>query len=328
MGTLQAKSGCCGAGVRRFGGRRRQCCRCHQTWSIRRKKRGPKARRRSKSLPRLVLLRKMPTGLLAQRYHRSTSNLQWRLRESLKPILAKQSAWLIPEGNLVLVIDGVWSIFHGRCWVLYNMALKPVASNVAWFVDPVLRPGRERVSHWEEALCTIPPETLQRIKAVVSDGLPGVEFLAQRHGWILQLCHRHLSAALTGRLGRRQRQRSIQQPGRGIKAAVHEILATMDDDRAMALCQEVLQLSQHPNCTVGLRRTARFCVLHQHAYRAYLLHPELRLPATTCALESMNRLLRQAISTANTPTSLLRRATAFLRLRKNITCNACRHQQK
>lgn len=279
-------------------------------------------------LPKLVLLRKMPTNLLAQRCHRSTSNLQWRLRQALDPILAKPPALAFPDGALVLVIDGVWSVFHGRCWVLYNMALKPVSSNRAWFLDPIVRPGRESVNNWEAALNTIPLEFAGRIKALVSDGVAGIALLAQRHGWPLQLCHRHLLAALSERLGRWQRQRATQQPGRGLRMAIFETLLTADEGRATTLCQQVLQLSQHPNCTVSLRRTARFFVRHQQAYRAYLLHPELRLPSTTGALESMNRLLRQAIGTANNPEALLRRATAFLRLRKIITCNACPHQQK
>jgi len=152
--------------------------------------------------------------------------------------------------------------------------------------------------------------------------------VAQRHGWLLQLCHRHLLASLEIRLGRRRRQRAVQQPGRGIRWAILKTLTTVDNEQAAELCQEVLHLSQHPNCTARLRRTARFFVRHQLAYRAYLLRPELQLPATTCALESMNRLLRQAISTANNPDSLLLRATTFLRLRQTIICNACRHQQK
>lgn len=190
-----------------------------------------------------MLLRKVPTSLLAQRCHRSTANLQWRLRQAFGPILAKPPALVIPDSDLVLVIDGVWSVFHGRCWVLYNMALKSVTLSEARFLDPIIRPGHESVSNWEEALRTIPPEVSGRVKALVSDGLPGIALLAQRHGWFLQLCHRHLLAALMGRLGRRQRQRAIQQPGRGIRGAILETLVTVDDGRAAALCQEVLLLS-------------------------------------------------------------------------------------
>jgi hypothetical protein len=275
----------------------------------------------------LVLLQKVPTSLLAQRHHRSTSNLQWRLREALASLLAKPPAPAIPDGDLVLVVDGIWSVFRGRHWVLYNMALKPVASDVAWFLDPLLRPDRESTIKWDEALRTIPPELFGRVRALVSDGITGISLLAQRHGWLLQLCHRHLLAVLEIKLGRRRWQRAVQQPGRGIRGAIREALVTADDVRAAELCQEVLRLSQHPNCTAGLRSTARSFVQHQLAYRAYLLRPELRLPATTCALESMNRLLRQAISTANSPDALLHRATAFLRLRKTIVCRARTHQQ-
>lgn len=242
--------------------------------------------------------------------------------------MAEPPVLALPAGGLALLIDGLWSVLRGRCWVLYTMAVKPVSSNSAWFLVPHLRAGRESVHGWDEALSMIPQGITGRIRALVSDGIPGIDILAQNHGWLLQLCHRHLLSSLENRLGHRRRQRAMQQPGRGIRAAVLEILQTGDDERVAALCLETTRLCAHPNCTVKLRYAARYFLRHQQQYRTYLLHPELRLPTTTCALESMHSLLRKAISTVNDPASLFLRAKTFLRLRTTITCNGGIHQQK
>ena len=235
---------------------------------------------------------------------------------------------MIPAGGLVLLIDGLWSRLRGKRWVLYNIALKPLASNTAWFIAPYLRIGHESIRGWEAALATIPSELAERIRALVSDGLPGIDMLAQAYGWPLQLCHRHLTSALRNQLGHPRRQRTSQRPGRDIRAAIHESLATKDYRRLMELCREITSLCDHPNCTKGLRRVAGHFVRRQLQYRTYLLHPELDLPTTTCSVESMHSLLRKAIGTVNDSRSMHRRATAYLRLRPTITCNGASRQQK
>jgi hypothetical protein len=234
----------------------------------------------------------------------------------------------LPDGDLVMLIDGIWSILRRRRWVLYNQMLKPASTNRAWFLDPYLCCGHERVSGWEAAFATIPAALAARIKAVVSDGIPGIERLVGSRGWLLQLCHRHLLKSLERRLGHPRRQRAIQQPGRGILAAVQTALVTADDAHAVGLCDEVLRLSRHPNCTLGLRYTAQYFVRHFQYYRTYLHYPELALPTTTSAVESMHHQLRQAISTVNDPTSMQLRVTAYLRLRQTITWNPATFQQK
>jgi hypothetical protein len=234
----------------------------------------------------------------------------------------------VPDGNLILLIDGIWSVLRGRRWVLYNQALKPMSANQAWFLDPYLRGGRENVYGWEAALDTIPQAIAGRIRAVVSDGTPGIDRLVHSRGWLLQFCHRHLLATLERRLGAPWRQRTIQQPGRGILAAVREALVAVDDGCVTGLCQEIIGLSRHPNCTLGLRYTAQYFVRHLEHYRTYLHHPELALPTTTCAVESMHHQLRQIIGTVNDPSSMRLRVAAFLRLNRTITCNPASLQQK
>ena len=270
----------------------------------------------------------MPVQAIASRRRRSPATVRRYLRQDFRRILIEPPASLVPAGALVLLIDGLWSVLRGKCWVLYNLALKPVSSNTAWFLPPYLRVGRENVHGWKEAIGTIPQEYAERVKALVSDGIPGIDLLARADSWLLQRCHRHLLAALDYKLGHPRRQRTVQQPGRGIRAAIRESLITRDDGRVAALCDEIMRLSGHPNCTLKLRYTAHHFVRHQQAYRTYLLHPELMLPTTTSAVESMHNLLRQAISTANNPQATLLRAQAYLRLRPTVTCNRGILQQK
>jgi hypothetical protein len=274
-----------------------------------------------------VLMDRESVKVMARRNHRSAATVRRHIRQAFRTVVTGPMSLSLPDGELVLVMDGLWAVLRGRRWVLYNMALKPAGSNTAWFLAPHLRAGHEGVRGWEEALETIPVELGKRIRAVVSDGIPGIAGLLQRHGWLSQLCHRHLLSALDIRLGPPRRQRVRQQPGRGIRTAILELLACGDDGRATALCDELLWLCSHPNCTAGLRSTVRNLVKHQQAYRTYLRYPELTLPITTNAVESMHGLLRKGISTANSPETLLLRAQTYLRLRQKITCNGAHFQQ-
>lgn len=274
-----------------------------------------------------MLLEKTPIKLLARRGQRSAATIRRRLGQALEKLTSEPAVPAIPAGDLVLLIDGLWSKLRGERWVLYNMALKPLTANTAWFLRPHLRAGHEGMRGWEEALATIPSELIGRIRALVSDGLSGIDVLARAHGWPLQLCHRHLISALDSQLGHPRRQRTSQRPGRDIRAAILEALVTKDDRRLLEICRETAALCTHPNCTKGLRAVARRFLHCQCHYRTYLLHQELGIPTTTCAVESMHRQLRRVISTVNNPGSMLRRVAAYLQLRPTITCNGPIHPQ-
>lgn len=200
--------------------------------------------------------------------------------------------------------------------------------STAWFLRPHLGAGYEGRRGWEEALSTIPSGLVERIRALVSDGLPGIDILAQAYNWPLQLCHRHLTSALDNQLGHPRRQRTSQRPGRDIREAILAALATSDEQRLLERCREIAELCDHPNCTRGLRAVGWRFVRRQRQYRTYLLYPGLCLPTTTSAIESMHSQLRKVIGTANDSQSMLRRASAYLQLRPTITCNGAILQQK
>jgi len=206
-------------------------------------------------------------------------------------------------------------------WVMYVMAVKPVKSHRAFFLDPVLLPGKECYERWRVALATISPKTKKRVKAFVSDGFRGSKLIAKEHGWIHQRCHFHLLMALIRRHGKR----SYRTKGAGVRekllGVVRALLTTPDSVTLKRQTLKARRLISHPLCPPWIRiQTVEF-LRTLDDFRAYLIHPELNLPTTNNSIESSGRIIRKATSTARTPQSVLLRATAFLRLRKSITCN-------
>lgn len=227
----------------------------------------------------------------------------------------------IPETDLVLLIDGLWSRFQGTPWVLYDMAVKPVATNVAHFLDPFVRSKRENVIGWQEALATIPRVIQRRIRALVSDDLPGLATLAQERGWVHQLCHYHLIAALELKMGWARPRLPTRWLRDEIYRSICEALVTTDEPRLAVLYERLQYLARRWDCRRRLRWIVNQFLRQADRFRAYLRYPELTLPTTTSAMESMHSLLRAAIGSVNNPQSLLNRATAFLRMHPTITCN-------
>lgn len=150
MLSKHVKSPCCGAKTRRFGKRRRQCCACKKTWSIRPKKRGRPRHRTPADWMKKVFFR----GFSLTQLHGAKANVdlpayRYRFRQLLQRILSRPHEPKIPDGPLVLLADGVWFQFNRKHWVLYLAALKACSSKTAIFLQPQLHPGRESASNWQ-----------------------------------------------------------------------------------------------------------------------------------------------------------------------------------
>lgn len=221
MKSKHAKSVCCGARVRRFGRRRRQCAQCKRTWTLRQLS----SKRQAVALP-------------AYRY---------RFRQALRRFVARPSPQKIPRGPLVLLADGLWFEFDEMPWVLYLTALKPCGSNYAVFLDPLLFPGKEAASRWHQAVAAVPPRATRRIRALVVDNLPGMRRLAHQHRWVLQLCHFHLLLKL------QVHRRGVRYALRGgpvreeIYQLIRDTLALPDGPRLQRTLKHLRRLS-HSDC--------------------------------------------------------------------------------
>lgn len=327
MAPRHAKSACCGALVRRFGKRRRQCSHCKRTWSVRQKKRGPKKIRTARALLARVLLDGRTLGEEERNFAEiGRSGIARRFEKALR-LFVSGPAPRIPRGPYALVVDGVYFTFERREWVLYLLAVKPVRSRRMYFLDPALVKGRERLGVWDEVFEALPEQTKKQIQALVSDGLPGFPELAARRSWVYQRCHFHLLASLVrGKGMRRYRTRGSPVRDRILKA-VHVLLAA-NVVRHLHARTALRRYANNPSCPAYARKRIMELLWREEDFRAYIAHPRLGLPATTNAMESTGRLVRKATRTARTPDSLLLRATAFLRLKQSVTCNGSCDTQK
>lgn len=249
---------------------------------------------------------------------------RYRFRQALHRFVARPAPQQIAPGPLVLLADGLWFEFDGRPWILYLIALRPCRGNHATFLDPLLLPGREGATRWQQAVAAIPSSARQRIKAIVVDNLPGLERIAQHHGWVLQLCQFHLLLKLQAP----NRRVRYALRGGAVREEIYQLMRQalqLPDGR---LLSRVLKRLQHLSCgdcgTLRVQITLRQFLVDLPFYRSYLAHPNLDLPTTTNAVESMCRLVREMLRSSragSNPASILLWATALIRLRPVITCN-------
>lgn len=249
---------------------------------------------------------------------------RYRFRQALRRFVARSSPQKIPTGPLVLLADGLWFQFDGRPWVLYLTALKPCRHNSAIFLDPLLFPGKEGATGWRLAVAAIPRGALSRIQALVADNLPGMRGIAQAHGWVLQLCHFHLLLKL------QVRHRGVQYALRGgpVRHEIYQLISNalyLPEGPRLRRYLERLRRLSHGDCgTPRIQMVVREFLHGLPFYRAYLTRPELGLPQTTNAVESMGRILREMLRSSragSNPGSLLLWATALIRMRSTVTCN-------
>jgi hypothetical protein len=249
---------------------------------------------------------------------------RYRFRQALRRFVARPSPQRIPRGPLVLLADGLWFEFDGMPWVLYLTALKPCQGNYATFLDPLLFPGKEGASRWQQAVAAIPSDATRRIQAMVVDNLPGMRRLAQQRQWVLQLCHFHLLLKLQAQ------RRGVRYTLRGgpVREEIHQLIRSAlkfpDGDRLSRTLERLRRLS-HGDCgTLRIQTTVREFLQSLQFYRSYLTYPRLDLPRTTNSIESMGRLLRELFRSSragSNPESVLLWATALIRLRPRVTCN-------
>lgn len=320
MATLRERSSCCSAKVQRFGGKRRRCSACGRTWSVHRARRGRKRLVVGVSLPRQLLVGHVPAHVLGKRMHRSLSTVWRRCCAAIDQLIERCPEPAIPDGDLVMLVDGLRHRVRGESWVQYTVALKPVEDNLAYFMDPFFIAGAESAPNWCRVFDLIPPAVARRIRALVSDGLRGMKELAASKGWFYQRCHYHVWAQLAPWLW------LLRRSGAGAVIEAVSVGLTTPDEKSAEAARACIQ------ACVSARRYGVSGVLHQllrdwAAVRCYLEHPDLQIPTTTNVDESMHELMRQTVSKAGTLDGIVRRATALTRLHPPFTCNGHTFQQ-
>jgi len=322
MNILHGKSPCCQAKIYKFGGKRKQCSLCKKTWSIRQKKRGRKSRRANPNLLDKVLGKGQKVAHIADRKGSVGSPaLSYRLK---KAMAAKSRCDEYPIGWLILIADALWFELDGKRWTLYLLAVRSITGGLAHFLDPILLPGRETGTGWNESLASIPPEIENRVLALVSDGFRGLCHLAKQKSWVIQRCHFHLLAQFKVQLGfwKKLPDHPIRKE---IYAIVCKLLKTKEHE--IEYSEKLYELLTSNCCPHRYREVGMEFLRRLPEFRSYLRYPELRLPHTTGCLESFNKIIRDRCKYVRTPESLRLRAISLTRVRTTIACNYINFQQ-
>lgn len=319
-------SPCCRAKVYKFGNKRRQCSGCKKTWTVWPKKRGRKPLRPNRKLLHQVVIGKQ--SLLSPRFNRqqlTAGAMSFRLRRTMERFLERTKPNALPRGPLILVIDALWFLFGGKRWTLYLMAARATHKDRAVVLEPILCPGRENYDDWASAIATVPPHARNRAVAMVSDGFRGTERLAKDNGWIIQRCHFHLLSQMQVNRGQ-WKQLPDSKRREQVYLAIRKALVARPS-KLNRCVEELTALLVKNNCPRRLGMIGREFLRRINEFRSYQRYPDLRLPHTTNAIESFNKIIRSRCRHLRTPESLLLRTKVLIRMRKTITCKPKIFQQ-
>jgi hypothetical protein len=255
---------------------------------------------------------------------RSLPALWHHFRGALRGFVAKDRRLEIPSGQLVLLVDGIWFRFKNQPWVLYQAALKPREERIAFLLDPMLIPGRESASKWRIVIAAIPAGLQNRIVAIVVDDLSGMKGLAKQRGWILQLCQVHLIRRL--QIHRTSLRHALKAgPLRTeMYQLTRRILEQAGGPELESDIAKLTEMTGSPELPRRVQALFGEFLKSISDYRAHLMRPLMGIPATNNSIESMGGIIRDMFRRSragSSPRSLQLWATAFTRMRSQITCN-------
>ncbi len=261
---------------------------------------------------------------MAQARGISARLMQTRLARSRDRFLGQTSWAKCPKGDspLIAVVDALIFKWLGCYHTCYLILIRRPEDCQAVITPFWLESGKETQSGWRQALEQLPAATKARLKAVVGDGHRGPINWAKQHRLLIQRCHFHLLAAILGRRSRSGYSRHRPEGSR-IYALVRECLETPDDSLATSLLYRIEDEALN-TASPQLRKILRGFVHGYEDYRMYRYHPELGLPITTNAVESLNACIKglqyrmRGFATIDVFKKWL---TALLKLKQRVTCN-------
>lgn len=321
MNKKHAKSPCCRAKIIKHGGKRRRCAKCKKVWTIRPKRRGRKARRMEAEPVRKYLKHERVPISREHRAGTVIATRSARLRKERDSFNKKQSWCSVPDGPLILIADAIVKYRNGQWHTWFFMFLRAVDGVDAVIVPPYYAEGREVCSEWCNALETIPPDALKRVKALVSDGHRGLMREAMWRGWLIQRCHIHLIMAIQARRSRWAMSRKRSE-GEELHILTNCVLTDPCQKKVTQALTRIEEIGWMTKSKM-LKKVLQGFVTSADDYRTYLNHPELNLPTTSNTAESLNALVDDLSSRARgfrTVTSLNAWIIALCKERGTIKC--------
>lgn len=285
MTKKHAKSPCCDEKIIRFGGKRRQCVRCKKTWRLRPKRRGRKA---------ILHKGKIIERLLSSRRSREESGNERakhlaRLRKD-RDVFNKKELWILaPKGPLIIIADAIVRYYQGKWHTWYFVLVRAVSGEDAVILPPHHLEGKETPLGWKETMSAISLKTLNRVKALVSDGHLGLMLIAKERGWKISRCHFHLLRAIGARRSKRSMGRHRDEAlllNELAKCVLEEV-----NKKKVALALTRIKEIAGTTTSKILKKVLMGFLKSAPDYRTYLEHPELKLPTTSNTAESLNALI-------------------------------------
>jgi hypothetical protein len=325
MNVKQFKSPCCGAFGVKYGKRRRQCTQCKKTWRTRRKKRGRPKHRSSKIFADNLFSTKATVKQRAHISNLSERQYQYRMIRSLEEFSDTNIYSAIDTNqDFILLIDGVWSHCEKKRAVIYLSMLRPVNSSVAYLLPPEVSFGAESNRKWQYLLDSMPPEILNRVRALVCDGVSGMTEAGRRRGWVVQRCQFHFVKTIERFRGKKNRFIKEKEFREDLYQKMRRSLTVSEGKETDDLFSQIASMAQEDRCPKWVKLFVAELLRYRQQFRAYILHPELYLPATNNSSESLAAIMRTRLYLARgfrTITSLKRWARGLIANKKSITCN-------
>jgi len=322
MKILHEKSPCCKSTIQRFGKRRRRCSLCGKTWSVWPRQRGPNRKRTNfYHFTKIFAEGRQVKSLV--RAGEKYSTVKKRFSRQLKRTISATNRTGIEGDKLILLVDAQWHYFKQELWTLYLLAIKSSEKDTADIMDPVLMFGKENSTNWRIILDRLPNDIKNRVVAMVSDGIRGINYVAERNNWILQRCHFHLLSMLQKMRGKR-----LSTPGRLIREeifnSVKQLLAETSNQRINLLRYRLSALVKEEGCPKRMKYTVNGFLRDLPEFRSYLIYPELNLPTTINVIESVNSLTRRKTFKINSPRSWLEWTTMAIRTHSKFNCKGAK----
>ena len=209
----------CGAKLLTMDTGRRRCIECKKTWTVR-PSRGRRARRITESPARRYFeSRARSHRQRAARHHccRRQAFVPSDCGKNGMPSTRSRCGATL-DGLLILVADGNCKISQWRvAYMVLHVRTSGGRGEDATHSTAIHTPGREVYKEWSNALETIPPDALNRVKALVSDGHRGLMSFALRQDWFVQRSH----SSHYGNSGKEEQVGNEPQKKRGGKNYMH-----------------------------------------------------------------------------------------------------------
>lgn len=325
MNTQHPQSPCCGVPSIKYGFRRWQCTRCRKTWRGRKKKRGRKRKRVSPKLAFALFETKSTVKQRARNRQLTERQYQYRMIKSLRLTDGNNLySDVPPQSKLLLLVDGIWAHCNRKRAVVYLLAVRPIETSEAFILPPRIISGVETNRKWRSIIDDLPSYLKRQIVALVCDGLTGLTEQAEKRGWIVQRCQFHFIKTIERFRGKKNRFVKDKMFREDLYQTMRRILALPEGRKVDALFAKLKRAGENDRCPSWVKILTRELLCYRNEFRAYLLHPELRLPATNGCMESLAAVVRHRLYLSRgfkTIEGLSRWMSGLIYSKKHMRCN-------